>query len=182
MFKRINLRFPHFSLRKVLFSFLGLVILVLVAEGGYYLWRKGGLPIFSAKISPQILSKQTFTPEEIKAVIENPSLAKGLGVFFAEEGDFQGGKQRLRILGKINDMGNNWVTVERGGELVVVRIASDALVVEEFIDVYKVEKFKGLEAFQKLADKGDVVTFQELEVGKDGIIVGKSIGIVKRNI
>lgn len=38
MFNRIKLRLPQLTLHTILFSLFGLVILVLLAEGGYYFW------------------------------------------------------------------------------------------------------------------------------------------------
>lgn len=38
MFERINLKFPRFTLRTFLFSLFGLVIIVLLTEGGYFFY------------------------------------------------------------------------------------------------------------------------------------------------
>lgn len=65
MFERINLKFPHFSFRIFLFSLFGLVILIFVFEGGYYLLQRG-------KITEASLIRLSSTNSEKTGIIKVP--------------------------------------------------------------------------------------------------------------
>jgi len=88
MFNRIDLKFPRFSFRTFLFFLFGLVILVLLAEGGYYFWVQ----------------------RETKGRTRNPAIVREEGVFtYIKSPD---GTIQKMILGTIKGIDGNLLTIK----------------------------------------------------------------------
>jgi len=152
---RISFTRPTFSPRFFLYFLFGLVILILVAEGGYYYW-----------VQKRTARQQT----------KNPVIVREEGVFTYVK--LPDGSAQKVILGKIKKIDGNLLTIKTDNNKTV-----QVIFVGESIDINDLSS--GIESLSSeigtIKDLliGDVVRVSEIYSGDKEEITAKNLGIIR---
>lgn len=155
MFNFINLKLPRPSFRLFLFILFALIVLVLIAEGGYYFW----------------VQKRMETQET-----KNPVIAREEGSFtYIKQPD---GSIEKMILGTIRKIDGNLLTIKTDNNKIVqvLFIGEDPDITEVNFDL-KIADFK----VGTMADLsiGDVVNIGDIDSENKGQITAKFLEVIR---
>lgn len=156
MFNRISLRFPRFTFRIFLFSLFILVIVVLVAEGGYYFWVQ----------------------RETKKQTKNPVIARQEGVFSYV--NLPDGTTQKVILGTIKGIDGNLLTIKTDNNKTAQVLFTGENV--QIADLASELESARLEVKNGTIDNlliGDKVTIAEIYSENGGQIKAKALTIIR---
>jgi len=149
---KISLFKPQFNPRFFIYFLFGLVLLILLAEGGYYFWVQ----------------------REVKKQSKNPAIAREEGVFSYV--NLPDGTTQKVILGTIKRIDGNLLTIETDNKKI-----AQVLYIGENLLIVDLTSGKPVEKRGTIADLliGDKVMITESYANNEGRIETKSLVIVK---
>lgn len=158
---RISLSRPRFSPRFFIYFLFGIVILVLLVEGGYYWQTKKRV--------------RSVSREEVRAKLEevknNQNFTYKGGIFSVTTKD---GRSDLLIVGKVENLENSVLTLKQDKERISVRISPDVKI--RILDLkHGPREFSGVDDLRKNLAIGDKVGITEINFTENDL---PTVGVI----